>query len=63
MSSLVKVQVNHAAELDKKLPANLQTGIDASKIRTAGEAGTYIQKVVTAAQAHLASKKAQEGPA
>jgi phospholipase C len=63
MSSLVQVQVNHAAELDKKLPAKLQTGIDASKLRTAGEAGTYIQKVVTAAQSHLAAKKAQEGGA
>lgn len=61
MSSLVQVQVNHAAELDKKLPASLQTGIDASKIRTAGQAGTYIQKVVTAAQGHLAAKKAQRG--
>ncbi len=47
-NALVRAQVRHFAEADKRLPAELQTGIDVSSIRTEGAASVYIRKVTTA---------------
>ncbi len=47
-NALVRAQVRHFAEADKHLPAELQTGIDASSVRTEGEASEYIRKVTAA---------------
>lgn len=47
-NALVKAQVKHFEEADKHLPVELQTGIDASSIRTEGEASDYIRKVTVA---------------
>ena len=57
MSSLVNLQVSHVAELDRKLPRSLQSDLDPRTLRTAGEAGSYIQQVTSAAQAHIASQR------
>ncbi len=51
-NALVRAQVRHFAEADKQLPAELQTGIDASSIKTEGEASEYIRRVTTAIHQH-----------
>jgi hypothetical protein len=47
-NALVRAQVEHFAEADQRLPAELRSGIDASSINTEGEASDYIRKVTTA---------------
>jgi phospholipase C len=61
MSSLVKQQVAHVAELERKLPQKYWTGVNSAELRTSGEGGTYIRNVMEAARSHLASKKTTGG--
>jgi len=47
-NALVMAQVKHFEEADKRLPAELQTGIDIKSITTEGQAAAYIRKVTEA---------------
>jgi phospholipase C len=60
MSTLLKDQVQDAVVLNNKLPAGLQTGTDVSQLKTAGDAGTFINQVMLATQQHLASAATKE---
>lgn len=45
VSGLLKAQVMHLREAEKKLPAHEQSGIDPETIKTEGEAAEYLRKV------------------
>jgi phospholipase C len=60
MSSLLKDQVQDAVVLNSKLPTELQTGTDVSQLKTAGDAGTFINQVMLATHRHLASAATTE---
>jgi hypothetical protein len=47
-NALVAASVQHFAEAEKNLPADLQTGIDLASITTEGAAAEYIRKVTEA---------------
>ena len=47
-NALVAASVEHFAEADKHLPAELRTGVDPASVRTEGEAADYIRKVTEA---------------
>jgi hypothetical protein len=42
---LLEHQVKHFLEVEKKLPAEQQTGTDPAKILTEGQAAEYIRKI------------------
>jgi phospholipase C len=50
LSGLQKEAVAHAAQLEARLPLNLRTGIDHSKIANELDAGEYVAKVAAALQ-------------
>ena len=50
VSGLVADQVRDVALLEQKLPQEMQSGMDPTSLKTAGEAGTYIARVISAAQ-------------
>ncbi len=47
-NALVAAAVQHFAEGEKNLPAELRTGVDPASIATEGEAAEYIRKVTEA---------------
>lgn len=47
-NALVAAAVEHFAEADRKLPAELQTRVDPGSIKTEGDAADYIRKVTEA---------------
>ena len=47
-NALVAAAVEHFAEADKGLPTSLRTGVDATSIKTEGDAAEYIRKVTEA---------------
>jgi hypothetical protein len=47
-NALVAAAVQHFAEAEKNLPADLRTGIGVASIATEGEAAEYIRKVTEA---------------
>jgi hypothetical protein len=48
LSGLQRDAIKHAAELEMRLPANLQTGIKPDKITNEQDAGEYLRKVTDA---------------
>jgi phospholipase C len=60
MSSLLRDQAQDAAVLNSKLPAELQTRTNVSELKTAGDAGTFVDQVMKSTQQHLASAAKEE---
>lgn len=54
LSNLLRAQIGHLREVEKKLPPESQTGIDVATIKTEGEAADYMRKVM--ARIHPQSK-------
>ena len=47
-NALVASAVQHFAEAEKNLPADLRTGIEVASVKTEGDAAEYIRKVTEA---------------
>jgi hypothetical protein len=44
-NTLLLNQARHFREVEKKLPAEQQTGVDFASIKTEGQAGDYVRKM------------------
>jgi len=55
LNDLQHEHVEHAAYLEQKLPPQLRTGKDPSRIKTDQEAGEYISQVFALVRAHPVS--------
>lgn len=58
-NALVQAQVKHFHAVEKDLPAELQSGIDVTSIKTEGEASKYIRRVTEAIHKHGGAGKVQ----
>lgn len=63
LSSLLKIQVEHLYEAEKRLPPQYQSGTYVNAIRTEGEAARYIGRVTDAIRlAHEHAERARHMP-
>lgn len=63
MSSLLKMQIEHLSEAEKRLPSRYRSEIYVNAIRTEGEAANYIRLVTYAIhEAHADAERARHGP-
>ncbi|MGB8064381.1 MAG: hypothetical protein WCF26_21005 [Candidatus Sulfotelmatobacter sp.] len=63
MSSLLKMQVEHLLEAEKRLPSRYRNEVYVNAIRTEGEAANYIRAVTEAIhEAHADAERARRTP-
>jgi hypothetical protein len=63
VSSLLKMQVEHLYEAEKRLPSRYRSEIYVNAIRTEGEAANYVRAVTEAIhEAHADAERARRAP-
>src|ERR1700728_5487 len=63
VSSLLKMQVEHLSEAEKRLPLRYRSEIYVNAIKTEGEAANYIRVVTEGIQdAHVDAERARRAP-
>lgn len=63
ISTLLKMQIEHSHEAEKRLPSRYHSGIYVNAIKTEGEAANYIRAVTEAIhEAHADAERARRRP-
>jgi hypothetical protein len=63
ISALLKMQIEHLHEAEKRLPLRHQSNIYINAIKTEGEAGSYIRAITEAIHdAHAEAERARRAP-